>query len=75
MLRTEADDIGGGDVLLIAHVLKNIETRRLTPRCRRGYTATWLLCLHFVLFFVLLCFNAVFAPGHPLRLVHGCSPL
>ena len=75
MLRTEADDIGGGDVLLIVHMLKNMEARRLTPRCRRGYTATWLLRLHFVLLFILFCFNAVFTPGYPLRLVHGYSPL
>jgi hypothetical protein len=75
MLRTDADDIGGGEVLLITHMLKNMEARRLTPRCGRGSAATWLLCLHLVLLFVLLGLNAVFAPGYPLRFVHRCSPI
>src|SRR2546422_4364699 len=70
MLRTEADEIGGGEVLLIAHMLCEGEARRLASRCGRGYSSAWLLRLSFVLLFVLLRLDAMFAPGYFFRLVH-----
>lgn len=66
MLRTEADEIGGGE-LLITHVLHDKEARRLTPRCRCSSGDRF---LSFALLFVLFGFDAMFAPGYFFRLVH-----
>src|SRR5579884_1596687 len=80
ILRTEADDIGGCE-LLILHayrankvLVSNRKARRLSPRCRGGNGASrFLLCLAFL--FRLLFLDAMLPPGDFLRLVHMFPPL
>jgi hypothetical protein len=108
ILRTEADDVEGGEVFIVHNMSKlgvggsatnpqfrqlneerplgrqsstksageRVVDARLPPRCGGGCRAAGFLHLHLVLLFVLLCFDAMFAPGYLLRLVHAvCSPI